>query len=229
MCKKPYKEELNPLFRNWIDIYLCKMYKPTKGKYMTYSYKYKDLYHSDEVIDYIDSHNKVYISSDYHITRPWRRRAGIPEKITEAHNKVVTNDDILIILGDLTDPEFPMKPDDFVSYFQRLKGDKILILGNNDTLPSRVYSEAGFKYVLPNLDYKGIILSHLPYDTDRLNIHGHIHNDSYYYDVEVRNHRNIFIDNNNYYPYTFEEALELPITGKTLWSLEHRKIEEEEY
>ena len=226
MCKMPYKEVLNPLFRDWIDIYLCKMDSYEKGTYLTYNYSYNKLYKSKEVVNYIDSHKRIFIGSDYHITRPWRKREKLPERIMERHNEVVTDNDIVIMLGDLTDPEFPIENDKFVEYFQRLKGDKILILGNNDTLPSRVYSEAGFEYVIPNLDYKGIIMSHLPYDTNKINIHGHIHLDSYYYDVEVRDHRNIFIDSNDFYPYTLEEALELPVTGKTLWSLEHRKIED---
>ena len=97
------------------------------------------------------------------------------EHIIEEWNKVVDKKDLTYILGDIT-----METSYHYYQLDRLKGRKIVVLGNHDRhqdvkeLLKYVDSVAGM------VDYKGFVLTHAPIHPNEIgfsrgNIHAHIH------------------------------------------------------
>lgn len=97
------------------------------------------------------------------------------EKLIDGWNSIVNKKDLTYILGDVT-------MENHLEYYQldRLKGRKIVVLGNHDLhqhvkqLLNYVESVAGM------VDYKGFCLTHAPIHPNELarysgNIHAHIH------------------------------------------------------
>lgn len=87
-------------------------------------------------------------------------------------NSVVTDDDIIVHLGDVGDR------DAIEEILPKLNGRKWLVLGNHDKL-SKSFYEKYFEQVFPKKVSisKRIVLSHLPtkVDDDEINLHGHTH------------------------------------------------------
>jgi len=97
------------------------------------------------------------------------------EYLIQQWNSVVHKKDLVYILGDIT-----MESKAHYYQLDRLKGRKIVVLGNHDrhqdvrTLLNHVESVAGM------VDYKGNVLTHCPIHPNeahfcRYNIHAHIH------------------------------------------------------
>lgn len=90
--------------------------------------------------------------------------------------KALSEDDLLIYLGDIVDGEFQNK-DELKSLLNTIPGHKILVLGNNDLFTTNFYKSCGFDYVTKSFIWNNIIFTHIPIENDnQLNIHGHIHN-----------------------------------------------------
>ena len=88
-------------------------------------------------------------------------------------NSIVNDEDKVYILGDVA---FNKKS---LSLLLLMKGKKILIKGNHDTLPLKEYAKY-FKNIEGAKEYKGCILTHVPVhecqlNRFKLNIHGHMH------------------------------------------------------
>lgn len=119
--------------------------------------------------------------------------------VIEQYNKVVHDDDLVYILGDLVfSPAAPA-----IELVKRLKGRKILILGNHDRLTNAQYREMGIIEVINHPVYysSSIILSHEPVieafnNPYVYNIHGHLHH-SY---IDAENYINVNIEMNDYKP-----------------------------
>ena len=107
------------------------------------------------------------------------------EHLIEEWNKVVHKKDLTYILGDIT-------METSLHYYQldRLKGRKIVVLGNHDKhqdvkeLLKYVDSVGGM------IDYKGFVLTHAPIHPSetsfcRGNIHAHIHHENELHEVYV--------------------------------------------
>ena len=164
-------------------------------------YKYNQIRSSIEISNILDNANKIYVAADYHLNKPKRIMEGIPKKIHERHNSVVTDKDAFLFLGDLGDPEYPLSKNYIKKYINSLNGIKIMILGNNDIKNINYYKSLGFDYVIQSLKYKDMIFTHFPYETDLVNIHGHIHGAGCYLNVPFNKHRDCYIDSNNFFPY----------------------------
>ncbi len=108
--------------------------------------------------------------------RPFRTTEEMDCELIRRWNSVVTESDTVFVLGDFGAGGYEAE------VLSRLKGRKLLIRGNHDTLSSAAYRQAGFEEVY---DYPIIldgfwILSHdalyvnsnMPY----ANIFGHVHN-----------------------------------------------------
>lgn len=97
------------------------------------------------------------------------------ETIINSWNSIITKRDLVFILGDVT-----MEKVEHYHQLDRLKGRKIVVLGNHDLpkhtrqLLMHVESVAGM------IDYKGFALTHCPIHSSEIegyrgNIHAHIH------------------------------------------------------
>lgn len=100
-----------------------------------------------------------------------------PKEQISIINKYVHKTDTLILLGDIGDPQ----------YVAKLRGYKVLIMGNHDQ--SRTKFEPYFDEIYEGVLFIGekILLSHEPINLPFcLNIHGHDHNGVEYYEYGCR-------------------------------------------
>lgn len=118
------------------------------------------------------------------------RPANYEEQIIKNWNNNVKDDDIVIILGDVSwNNKYDM--------FKDLKGRKILVKGNHDYKSCTAYMKY-FDFCCDtfSMTYQGlpIIFSHKPltYFEELYNIHGHMHDMSFRED-KGRTHFNILI------------------------------------
>lgn len=143
------------------------------------------------------------------------------EKIIDTWNSIVNKKDITYILGDVT-----MESSQYYYELDRLKGRKIVVLGNHDRhqdvkeLLKYVDSVGGM------IDYKGFVLTHCPIHpmeigSCRGNIHAHIHHENQlkevwanklYHDDETQintlnKYYNVDAHLINYKPKTLEELI----------------------
>ena len=127
--------------------------------------------------------------------RPFSDVEEMNKKLIENWNGVVSDDDIVWVLGDYFYFPNPIKSYTPIAIFRditnKLNGIKNLIIGNHDTQDTEFYKSCGFNFVSPypiilNNFY---ILSHEPLQltetTPYFNVYGHVHNDEKYKDNET--------------------------------------------
>ena len=147
--------------------------------------------------------------------RPFSSIEEMDEQLVENWNKRVKKNDRVYILGDLiykstTPPE---------AYLERLKGEKVLILGNHDKwwvdkVDLTKYFSSVMRLDVINTGKGKATLCHFPMmDFEgRYLIHGHIHanTDMDYWSVLKNSDRtlNAGVDVNGFQPVTFVELLE---------------------
>lgn len=123
----------------------------------------------------------IWVTSDTHFdhaniikycNRPFKDVDEMNNAIWQNWNSVVDVDDVVYHLGD-----FALGPSD--GYIRRvndllgvLNGKIYLIKGNHD----RKVNQLNFEDVYNGLEFEGYLLSHVPKETDLINIHGHVHN-----------------------------------------------------
>lgn len=151
------------------------------------------------------SPNNIYLVSDIHFYKNETKKNGkaSTKKLMDSFRsecKKLSDNDVLIILGDIghkeNNPEYNEKIKDF---FKSIKCNKILIKGNHDILSDKYYKDCGFLFVENEVVYDNIILSHIPvninkyrFDGVKYNVHGHIHGSNEYYDVDGKNHFDVW-------------------------------------
>lgn len=140
--------------------------------------------------------------------RPWDNVDRMDKGMIYNFNSVLTNEDELIIVGDLC-----LKSAQYHNYYcsivRKIKGKKILILGNHDELYPRFYLNVGFFSVHTSLeiDINGIkfFCVHDPsialIDRSKPFICGHVHE---LFHV-LKNVINVGVDVNNYMPVSEEQ------------------------
>ena len=124
-----------------------------------------------------------FITSDPHFfhenickwpgARPWDCHEEMTRDMIARWNSVVSEDDKVIILGDL----FNRKA---IECMPLLKGRKVLVMGNHCQAPTMVYMENGIEKLLSCYEIAGGILTHIPIHTSQLerwkwNGIGHLH------------------------------------------------------
>jgi len=140
--------------------------------------------------------------------RPFKDADEMDETIISNWNSVVTDNDIVIHLGDVG-----FGKDHFIDLVSRLNGYIILLKGNHDRnkqvaklLDSGAvneYYDSSFQVFWD--ENEDILFSHHPIapanltDTIKLNIHGHIHNNGYDWDDTSR-YANVSMEEINYTP-----------------------------
>lgn len=129
----------------------------------------------------------IWITTDWHL---FRKPKGFSEYIkTKNYNKLmdkihrlVSPNDILLVLGDLSHRENEQVDlKQFNDDIRNFPGYHILIKGNHDVLPDNQYYAVGFDRVCTCGTYDNLIFTHkpVPVGDDEINIHGHIHNDKF--------------------------------------------------
>ena len=126
---------------------------------------------------------RIFVIADTHfghlslINKYQSRPSNYEEKIMKNWKQTVTDDDLVIHLGDVV----VGKSIDWASTIPNLPGRKILVLGNHDKKNESWYMSHGFDFCCQqftiNIYGVQILFSHEPatagdYD---LNIHGHLH------------------------------------------------------
>ena len=173
----------------------------------------------------------IYYTSDLHLghanviemcRRPFSSVEEMDEAIIEAYNKKVHANDTVYFMGDLMFRN-TCAPEE---YLRRLKGKKILVLGNHDkTWIGKVdlsdYFEEVTRLAVINTGHGKATLCHFPMldHEGRYLIHGHIHNstDMPYWRYIARSERmlNAGVDINGFVPVSFEELTENNLRYKT--------------
>lgn len=124
----------------------------------------------------------IWIGADWHLwskennaSHPYRTTSNI-DRLFQNYAETVKEDDILIVLGDITDPEV-CDYEKLRNGIQSIPGTKILCRGNHDTESDDWYYTLGFKYVCEICLCYLIALSHFPIQVDHamVNIHAHLH------------------------------------------------------
>jgi calcineurin-like phosphoesterase family protein len=161
---------------------------------------------------------KKFVISDTHFghsniieysKRPFSSPGEMDEAIIDNWNRVVGQNDRVYLLGDVAMSK------KHIPLLGRLNGKIILVMGNHDIFPTKLYLPyvediRGYVY------HDGIIMSHIPiynYQFERYihNIHGHLHenviDDSFY--------TNVCVEQINYTPIDLEELKEKVIKQLT--------------
>lgn len=149
---------------------------------------------------------------------------GRPENFTELILKnweqVTDEDTITIHLGDV----IFSNASELGDMLKRIKGTKILVMGNHDLNRESWYMSKGFSQVVDSfgmhVDGVGdVLFTHIPRPKDShyaLNVHGHFHNTDHrslepeileYYDPTY--HKLLAIENTDYKPVEVNEFLKL--------------------
>lgn len=114
--------------------------------------------------------------------RPFTSVSEMNTQLIKNFNNVVTNDDVVYILGDISF----LNTTSTTEIVKSLKGYKILVKGNHDNKSNTAYRKMGFMevYDRPVIFNTQYILSHEPIidelykDSGFINIYGHVHNNA---------------------------------------------------
>ena len=157
---------------------------------------------NDGIISLIEKKNP-WISSDYHLLKEIITNGGkdlsMTESIIKMHNSVVKPNDIFFFLGDLSESEYDKGiskalKEKLINICKSLNGKKVMMIGNNDTLPDSFYKECGFLEIYHNPIFtEHHLFSHGPIPTcGILNVHGHIHGTKSYWGMDFYNHFDVY-------------------------------------
>ena len=150
--------------------------------------------------------------------RPFSTTQEMDRALITNWNDVVTDNDTVYVLGDIF-----WIAEDAENIIKRLKGKKVLIIGNHDKIG--VYVKANrfveiTQYKELEMDNTGVILTHFPlaewdgfyYGTYHL--YGHTHSTFNLAEFTLQRERpngncwDVGVDNNNFEPVSFEEIKE---------------------
>jgi calcineurin-like phosphoesterase len=126
----------------------------------------------------------IWIGSDWHLidyTAKTDTYSVSPNanKILAKYQNYVGPSDLFIFLGDLCCKGFSDEAK-LINMMEGLRGYKVMVKGNHDTMDNSSYYKAGFDIVTDAASFgKKILLTHkpviIPKNMDIINIHGHLH------------------------------------------------------
>jgi calcineurin-like phosphoesterase family protein len=167
---------------------------------------------SPEINKLLSSGKTIWIGTDFHLYK-FKDGAMVKnenfDEIIHRQTSTVKDNDVYIYLGDFADGEIHdsklLEP-----AIKKLKGIKIMVLGNNDTLSEDFYLNAGFKYVVEGFKYGDLIFTHqpIPHEKGTINIHGHFHGSRKYYEISYDNHASISTKDNDFKPILLKDILD---------------------
>lgn len=178
----------------------------------------------------------IFFSSDHHFfhdkiieycARPFRDITHMNDEMLRRWNSVVSNDDVVIYLGDLT-ASLRNRHDELRSLIPSLNGRKFLIMGNHDHQSSQWYLDAGFEKVVDFVNLGGVFLIHYPlHEAIRRGVdstswgsvehvvHGHTHK----LVPNLENHFNVAVDHHDFMPVPMEIAIPTALQQRFVESL----------
>lgn len=137
----------------------------------------------------------TFIVSDVHLSPDDPDKTGM---IVESINMVCRPTDKLLFLGDF-DTKGHTDKNTITGFLNRLVCKNIyMLLGNNDGFTIDEYATMGFLGITDEVTYKSesrdILLSHCPkpVGSNTLNIHGHLHGGREYWNVDPKNHIDVW-------------------------------------
>lgn len=166
------------------------------------------------------SSSKIFYISDLHLNhnaiirfcnRPFKDTAEMDRELIRRWNDVVGEGDTVYFLGDFS---FSHNKDENLAYFQALKGNKFLVIGNHDndaTIGMFGYKKT-FHYHEVKDDGRKIVLCHYPIISwnglfkNALHFYGHVHDKSP--EAMPANSFNMCVEKHDYTPRTLSEILE---------------------
>ncbi len=169
-------------------------------------------YHPEVLLKNIS--NEMYLIGDLHIGDPIENWTDKRDKIIATINATVSKDDHLLIVGDLSAHTNTANLDDVKNTIAMLNCRNLyLILGNNDQYDIDTYVKMGFLTVTDKVYWKNYVITHCPIPVygNQINIHGHMHEEIQYINVDWHNHINIWDD--QYVPIKLGKAIELFNSG----------------
>jgi len=161
----------------------------------------------------------IYFTSDLHFyhtniikycSRPFHTVKEMNETLISNYNSVVSEEDTVYILGDITIKRNSSFIDKIAIMVNLLRGTKHLILGNHDKYSEEFYlNNCGFASVNRELELDNMVLVHEPMrfsekHSGKLLLHGHCHFPfpRGYHDNFLRTEKvyDVGVDANNYRP-----------------------------
>ena len=163
---------------------------------------------------------KIYVVADTHFgheniiryeNRPFRSAIEMDEELIRLWNLVVSNDDLVYLLGDFT---LSRRKEIIRSLVNKLNGRKVLIMGNHDTRKPKDYIECGFEVAVrkPIMVEPGVILMHEPFADESLiapnyiYFFGHVHTNHTLMD-DYPNCMCVSVERINYHPIDLDECI----------------------
>ena len=136
--------------------------------------------------------------------RPYNSVEEMNESIISNHNEVVGKNDVVIHAGDFA---FVNRESEAQKIFKRLNGNHIYLKGNHDR-----WMPKGTQYLWKKVvNKKHIAICHYAMRIwpgshyGGWNLHGHSHGTL----PPMKNQYDIGVDNNNYYPVSFDQLLDI--------------------
>ena len=164
----------------------------------------------------IELKGKVWLISDTHlyhrnIQKYCGRPEGFEELIYENWNKLVSEEDTIIHLGDVIFGN----TEKLTEVLSKLKGHKHLVIGNHDKRGKVGYLKAGFETIQRELVINQILLTHKPASLRsgiNTNIFAHIHNNNltskdYSSEVKITDKHRVFTLEHHYSPILLTEFM----------------------
>lgn len=183
--------------------------------------------------------NNIFFTADLHLghnnirkhcKRPWSTIEEMDEGIITRWNTIVNSRDLVYVVGDFA---MPKKITDVPSmklynrYISRLKGKKIIVLGNHDKMSQDVYSN--FTEVYPGLkdikiEHQKITLCHYPMRSWNSSFHGawhffgHVHGRTPDHVTSLSTDVGVDVKDWNYTPIPWDVLKKKMLEMQTKWS-----------
>jgi len=179
---------------------------------------------------------KNFFTTDYHFmhnnvirydNRPFENIYHMGEVIVEKHNSIVSNEDHFYYLGD-----FCVNTNKLEEYLSRLSGKKFFIKGNHDKDKHIKIFEKYGEYLGEqkriHINGQDIVLNHFAmrvwdkHHHGAIHLYGHSHNSL----EKFPNGKSmdVFIGNNNYYPYELNDIIKI-LNKREIQNIDHHKHE----
>lgn len=133
------------------------------------------------------------------------RPSNFMELIIENWRDMITNNDTVIVLGDVT-----WRPQELLGLLRSLPGRKLLVKGNHDTNSYLWYMKHGFaaamEHMVLSMHGANLLFTHKPvshnYD---LNIHGHLH--GFESKLPILTHYSVSLEKSQYKPILLDKIV----------------------
>lgn len=175
-----------------------------------YNFRKGDIYHDPNIEIFLKSksYKNIWLTSDLHLfkytyegTKTSNYYIDIMRRFTKIQKNKVKNNDVFIYLGDIS-YRHAVEDDEYItminSFIKQLNGTKILVRGNHDLFNRNYYTEKmGFDFVTDYIQFNNLFLTHAPFpldpdDNETINIHGHIHGDKKYMNMNPEHHYDVY-------------------------------------